>query len=158
MQSRLVELLKPQELDAGVRNSTSIIRVVIEAGLAFCHDKKRESAFVGDVSDLSNGILHGRGETVELEPRAVGDILRSLGLFMQRLGRAGRGILLLNETRGKIHQLARAHEVRCSEVVADGCPVCIELRPPGFERGVLTVSARERNTLRSRECEASPYR
>jgi hypothetical protein len=128
LQARVNQMLEPQERDSRARNSTSSISVVIEAGLALSHDRKRESAYVGEFADAANGILHGRGETVLLEPRAVGDILRSLGLSTQRLGAAGRGVLLVRETRRKIHLLARSYDVPSIQGNFGGCEFCTEVR------------------------------
>ncbi len=77
-------------------------------------------------------ILKGRKEIIQLEPRAVGDVLRALGLFTRRLGSAGRGLMLFNDARRKIHDLARRYDV----------PVC-----PGRESIVA-------NSVRNHECES----
>lgn len=127
LQSRVVQLLEPQYQESRARHSMLITTIVIESGLVFCHDNKKQSAFVGDFADVANGILHDRGETTQIEPRAVGDILRSVGLFPQRLGSAGRGIVFLNETRRKIHRLARAYDVRSMQDNAVHCKFCTEV-------------------------------
>jgi hypothetical protein len=129
LQARVIALL--QEHDDGYRVDRSITpqAVVAEAGLFLCHEKKRESAYVGDITTISNGILKGRGETLELDPRAVGHILRAMGLQTKRLGDAGRGIFFLNEIRRKIHRLAWSYGVRSVQNGGiAGCPFCTEAR------------------------------
>jgi len=129
LQSRVVSLLEEQDEDTRVRRTTTFEAVVVETGLLFCHEKeKREWAYVGEFAKVSNAILEGRGEEIELEPRAVGDILRSVGLFTRRLGRAGRGILLVREIRRKIHELAWRFGVLSIEDGVDRCEFCSEAR------------------------------
>jgi len=93
-----------------------------------CHEQKRNRALVGEFATIANGILEGRGETVKLDPRAVGDHLRLLGLFSERLGRAGRGIRFVEHVRRKIHQLAWAYDVRSIQDGVDRCKFCAEWR------------------------------
>ncbi len=84
---------------------------------------------MGEIATIANGIFKGRGESIELgKPRAVGDILRSGGLFTQRLGRAGRGIVLTKENRKKLHELAWAFDVRSVEDAAKRCEFCFDVR------------------------------
>jgi hypothetical protein len=129
LQSRVISLLEEQDEDTRVRRATTSEAVVVEAGLFFCHEgKKRESAFVAEFATISNVILEGRGEQIELEPRAVGDILRSVGLFTCRLGHAGRGVLLLSQVRKKIHELAWLFGVRSIDDGVDRCEFCAESR------------------------------
>jgi hypothetical protein len=124
----IIPLLEDQDQDARVRQTDSIAAVEIEAGLFLCHEPKRNRALVGELTTIANGILEGRNETVKLEPRAVGDHLRLLGLFSERLGRAGRGIRFVEHVRRKIHQLAWAYDVRSIKDRADRCEFCAEAR------------------------------
>ena len=129
LQSRVVALLEEQDEDARVRRTTSFEAVVVEAALVFCHDKKqRDWAYVGEFTTIANAILEGRGEQIKLEPRAVGDILRAIGLFTRRLGRAGRGVLLVNEIRRRIHEFAWRFGVRSIDDGVDRCEFCSETR------------------------------
>jgi hypothetical protein len=120
LQSLVPMLLKPQDLDVRTRRTDSIEAVVNEAALFLAHEAKRGQARVGEITTVVNGILRNRDESIQLDPRAVGNYLRASGLFTQRLGRAGRGIRFTNEIRQKIHQLARAYDVRS----AQGDPRC----------------------------------
>ena len=129
LQSRVVALLEEQDEDTRVRRTTTFEAVVVEAGLLFCHEKeKRDWAYVAEFATVANAILEGRGEQIKLEPRAVGDVLRSVGLFTRRLGSAGRGVLLVNEIRRKIHQLAWRFGVRSIDDGVDRCEFCSETR------------------------------
>jgi hypothetical protein len=128
-QSRVISLLEKQDEDVRVRRTTSFEAVVVEAALVFCHEKKkRDWAYVAEFATVANAILEGRGEQIKLEPRAVGDILRSVGLFTRRLGCAGRGVLLVSEIRRKIHELACRFGVRSVDDGVDRCGFCTEAR------------------------------
>ena len=129
LQSRIISLLEEQDEDARVRRTSTFEAVVVEAALAFCHEKeKRDWAYVNEFATVANAILKGRGEQIKLEPRAVGDVLRSVGLFTRRLGRAGRGVLLVSEVRQKIHELAWGFCVRSIDDGVDRCKFCGDAR------------------------------
>ena len=118
-------LLRSQDQDVRARRTDSVHAVEIEAALSLSHENKRGQARIGEVTTIANGILRGRGESIQLDPREVGNHLRALGLFSERLGRAGRGIRFTNEIRQKIHQLARAYDVRSAQG-APRCEFCAE--------------------------------
>lgn len=127
LQSRIIELLKPQDEDWRIRRSTSIPEVVIEVGLALCHEANRSSIYVSELAEASNAILENRKEIIRLEPRAVGDVLRNIGVYSERLGSAGRGIRLLNDMRRKIHRLAYSYGVLSMRDGINRCEFCREL-------------------------------
>ena len=111
LQGLVPMLLKPQDHDVRTRCTDSVEAVVNEAALFLTHEAKRGQARVGEITTIANGILRNRGESIQLDARAVGNYLRASGLFTQRLGRAGRGIRFTNEIRRRIHELARAYDV-----------------------------------------------
>ncbi|MGH9745099.1 MAG: hypothetical protein ACRD59_03170 [Candidatus Acidiferrales bacterium] len=125
LQCVLPMLLAPQDRDIRTRRTDSIQAVEIEAALFLSHEFNRVQARVGEIADVANGILTGRGETIQLDPREVGNHLRSFGLFSERVGRAGRGIRFTNEIRVRIHDLARAYDVRSLGGNAR-CEFCVE--------------------------------
>jgi hypothetical protein len=129
LQIRIIALLQDHDAENRVERSLMPQAIVAEAGLFLCHEKKSDSAYVGEITTIANGILKARGETLELESRAVGHLLRAIGLPTKRLGEAGRGIFFLHETRRRIHRLAWNHGVR--SVQSGGiavCPFCAEAR------------------------------
>jgi hypothetical protein len=128
-ESRITSLLQDQDEDSRLRDSTAIPSVVIEAALFLCHENKRSAALVGELATISSAIFKGRDEIIELEARAVGSILRSIGLFTQRIGSAGRGLLLTNDMRRRIHDLAwRYNVLSVQHQVEDLCRYCKETR------------------------------
>jgi hypothetical protein len=125
LQRCVLTLLEPQDLDVRTRRTDSLEAIVIEAALFLSHEGRRTQARAGEIATIVNGILKGRGETVELDPRAVGYTLRALGLFSVRLGRAGRGIRFTKEVRRSIHGLARSYDVRTA-LDNSACEFCAE--------------------------------
>ena len=120
-------ILEPQDQDVRIRRTDSIEAVVVEAALFLSHESARSQALIGAITTIANGILKGRGENIILDPRAVGHHLRALGLFSERLGRAGRGIRFTNEVRRRIHALALAYDVRTA-MDNSSCEFCAEAR------------------------------
>jgi hypothetical protein len=126
LQRMLPMLFESQDRDVRTRRTDSIQAVEAEAVLFLSHELDRTQARVGEIADVANGILKGRGESIQLDPREVGHDLRALGLFSERLGRAGRGIRFTNEVRHRIHQLARAYDARSIQDNAS-CEFCAEI-------------------------------
>jgi hypothetical protein len=124
----LLMLLEPQDRHVRIGRTDSIEAVVAEAALFLSHESNRRHALVGEIATIANGILKGRGEdSLALEPRAVGHQLRAIGLFSQRLGRAGRGIRFVENVRRTIHELAVAYDVR-TPLDNSSCKFCAEFR------------------------------
>jgi hypothetical protein len=129
LQAGVIPLLQEHDEEIRVHRSLTTRAIVTEAGLFLSHENKRESAYVGEIATISNGILKGRGETLELESRAVGHILRTMGLPTKRLGEAGRGIFFLNDVRRRIHRLAWSYGVRSVQNGGvEGCQYCAEAK------------------------------
>jgi hypothetical protein len=122
---RLVPMiLEPQDRDVCIRRADSMEAIETEATLFLSHEVKRRQARIGEITTIVNGILKGRGENIEIESREVGNHLRALGLFSERLSNAGRGIRFTNAVRRKIHELARNYDVR--SIPIDSCEFCAE--------------------------------
>jgi hypothetical protein len=117
-------LLAPQDRDVRVRRTDSILAIEIEAAFLLSHEPKRRQALIGKITSIANGIFRERGEDIELDPREIGNHLRAVGLFSERLGSAGRGIRFTKEVRRNLHDLARAYDVRT--IPTNPCEFCAE--------------------------------
>ena len=62
-------------------------------------------AYVAEIADGANTVLHKLGSSVALSPRRLGDILRRLGLETERNNR-GRGLKFSAEAKQRIEELA----------------------------------------------------
>jgi hypothetical protein len=127
LQSEIVELLEEQNRQIQADSLTSLNAVVVEAMLASCHTEKKESARVGELADAANKILEQRGEMLELKPRAVGYRLTAMGFLTARLGAGGRGLLLWDTVRKRIHKLAVEYGVLVVRGNMNGCRHCLAL-------------------------------
>jgi hypothetical protein len=129
LQEKISSLLREAHEELESYRGTDLNSIVLETMLGFCHDKTRQSVRVGEITSAVNAILERNGELLELSPRKIGYTLKALGLITKRLDAAGRGILLLQATRERIHSVARNFLVDA----ADGdqeCPHC----QPGANR------------------------
>jgi len=98
--------------------------VVLEAMLFLCHENRKQSVLVEDVSHVVNQILWKRGvRLLPVQPRGVGAKLKFLGFHTRRLGARGRGFVLTPEIRQQAHRLALRHNPASTQVV-DGCSDC----------------------------------
>jgi hypothetical protein len=101
--------------------------VVIEAALAFCHRGYEDRAYVGAIAATATEILKGRGESVLLEPKAVGAMLRSVFGIIPKRDANGFAVRLTEDNRRKIHGLARNFDVASLEDREARCPHCPEV-------------------------------
>jgi hypothetical protein len=101
--------------------------VVIEAILSCCHRRQNEGdiVYVGDIAADAAAILSGRGETTKLEPRAIGSILRDLGLNGKRDSRGYR-FVLDDPFCDRIHRLAQQFDV--ATIQEGGLATCADCR------------------------------
>ena len=123
LQLDLVQLFEIR--DEHVRTSRALTKeaAVVEALLAFCTED-RQSVFVGDVAEAAGALMRfrvcGNGN---LEPRAVGEILRHFGLRTQRKG-GGCSLELSPDARYKIHEVATELDVLSLRGGAHSCSNC----------------------------------
>jgi hypothetical protein len=138
LQDRLSGILRSVDEQTKAEQSLGLGAVLAEALLTLCHENKPE-AYVREITELANGILLGRHETVELTPKAVGVMLRQkLGLSTERRG-PGYRLLLSQDTRRRIHRLAAAHHVLSMLEPFSDCRLCLETRGPTMIREELQV-------------------
>ncbi len=138
LQDQISAILRSIDEQTKAEESLGLGAVVAEALLALCHENKPE-AYVREITELANGILLGRHETVELTPKAVGAMLRrKLGLVTERRS-SGYRLLLTQDTHTRIHRLAAAHHVLSMLQPASDCRLCLETRGSTLIRQKLQV-------------------
>ena len=126
-------MLKSQEDKIRARNWVGERHAVIEAALAFCHRGQADRAYVGAIAATATEILKGRGESVLLEPKAVGAMLRSLNIIPKRDAN-GFAVRLTEDTCRKIHISARDFDVASVEDREARCPDCTDVFAADFHR------------------------
>jgi len=92
--------------------------IVLEVLLARCHGTTGQNYPVADLTADVNTVLRGRGEMLEVSPEHIGWTMRALGLHTDFLPGGRKGLILLNDVRKKIHDLAAAY----ASVPCANCP------------------------------------
>jgi uncharacterized protein YoaH (UPF0181 family) len=139
----LMELLKDREQQVIEEISWNPQVTLLEGLLSLCHEDKRQSVHVRDVTVASNRILEERGELLDMTSRAVGSKLRSLGLATSRLDAAGRGFLLTREIRQRIHRLALDNRIEFPHDEKWSCEECTDIRHRETNIGEVDLESRE---------------
>jgi transcription initiation factor TFIIIB Brf1 subunit/transcription initiation factor TFIIB len=127
-ETRLVvaEALIEQNHHAQCERSDDPEYLVIRALGAFCHQKGRSTALVGEVAEKINTTRKSLGEEADLKARKVGAILKAIGLGTEEISRFGRGLRLTTGVRRKIHELARAYGLQPSGPACAKCSFCAD--------------------------------
>lgn len=107
----IITVLDVYDEEARVDRSLEPEWLVAEALMAVCHGGNQDGRFdegmlVGDVANEVNQKLRDRHEDIRLSAKKVGMVLRGLGLPTMRLGRSGRGLMLTDHLKRKIHEVA----------------------------------------------------
>jgi hypothetical protein len=113
--------------DAGIRAERryDVRYVAIESLFSFCHTRIDEKIYVGEVTKTVDEIQKSRGEGGAHSARQMGDVLRSLGFHAKRDGN-GFSILLTENMRRYIHELARDFEIKALQESEGPCDLCTE--------------------------------
>jgi hypothetical protein len=129
LQNQIVPLLKPLDAEIRVVRTTLLLAIVLEALLARCHNATGKYFAIGDLTGDVNTILRGRGDLREVSPEEIGWTLRGLGLHTDFMPGGRKALILLNDVRKKIHELAAAYGVRTLRELPTKaeCPLCAAL-------------------------------
>jgi hypothetical protein len=127
LQSEIVPFLKPLDREIQADRASSMPAIVLDVLLARCHSTIGKDLPVTELTGDVNTVLHGCGAMLEVSPETVGWTLRALGLHTRFITGGKKGLLLLNDMRQRIHDLAAAYGVRTlREVPAKtNCPLCV---------------------------------
>ena len=101
--------------------------LVITALFDYCHDEESSTVFVDEIASWVNACRKEIGEEADLKPRAVGSILKSLGLTTDKLDSFGRGLRLTVGVKRRIHQLRQAYGLKPTEASIAECVLCEEM-------------------------------
>ncbi len=135
LQSALVSLLRQQDREIQVERSAGLESVVLEALLFCCHDGNRSTVRAAELAEITNTILTGRGQGLQLSAETVGWKLKLLGFHTEPIGSGGKGLYLLDEVRARIHGLARDYAVpSVQQGSMKMCPQCLQADDVGGER------------------------
>jgi hypothetical protein len=100
---------------------------VVEALLYHCHIGSSEDlVHVGEIASTATLIFKARGETIALEPKSVGAIVRVFGFSLKRDNR-GYALRLTGTNRRRIHRLACDLDVAAVQEGGSKCAHCAEI-------------------------------
>ena len=118
LQTKLVHLLMPHELDSTADRVDSLEALVASAALEVCHQGK-DQVFVKEIATVVNRLYELRGETLRVSPEKVGHRLKSIGLFTRTLSQAGKGLVMDAATKMRIHEVAIKYGMEVSRTMAE---------------------------------------
>lgn len=115
-EQQLLDDLQPQDDEAKMARHSEPEWAVATALFEDCHHSSG-TLTVGDLTITVNDVLERIGETYVLQPRSVGDVLRSLGLQTCKLGNLGRGLRITWQLDSRVHKLASDLGIKKSDIV-----------------------------------------
>lgn len=125
LQRQVASILEGANEELLADRTDHVSSVLVEALLSYCHDGHRRAVKVQELRHTVTAIFAGREREVGVTDRFLGERIRDLGLKTTRLaGGIGRGVLLADETRRKIHRLASDLQIPDSLVATSNCNLC----------------------------------
>ena len=130
----LYEALEEQLRQAAIEKADEPEALVTIALFSYCHDAEFSAVLVGQIAAKVNENRRNAGEEADLKPRAVGSILKSLGLNTEKMSSFGRGLRLTTTVKRRIHQLLQSYNLTPNDSRTSGCALCEEMmRTDGAE-------------------------
>ena len=116
LEQQLLDDLEPQNEEAKLSRHSEPEWAVATALFQECHCTTGLLT-VGSLTDTVNEVLGRIGETYALQPRAVGNVLRSLRLQTYKVGNLGRGLRITQQLTGQVHRLACDLGIKRSDIL-----------------------------------------
>jgi hypothetical protein len=132
LQRKVIHLLEIRDQQFRSDRTRTREAAVIDSLLVLCSEE-RDSVVVAEVAQLSGELLRSQGEA-NLQPRAIGEVLRSLRLETRRKC-GGYTLELSQKTRERIHELAQEFDVLSVNPGTHSCSTCA--RPNKKEPSIL---------------------
>jgi energy-coupling factor transporter ATP-binding protein EcfA2 len=122
------DALQEQVYQAAAERAQEPEALVITALFSYCHQRETSTVLVGQIASWVNACRKRIGEEPDLKPRAVGSILKSLGLTTDKLDSFGRGLRLTVMVKRRIHQLLRSYNLTPADSACiRRCVLCEEM-------------------------------
>jgi hypothetical protein len=123
----VLDAILEQVRQAVVERAQEPEALVLRALFDYCHDKESSDVLVGQIASRVNARRKKIGEEADLKPRAVGSILKSLGLSTDKIDSFGRGLRLSVQVKQRIHELLQSYDLVATDAArVAGCPLCEE--------------------------------
>ena len=124
----LYDVMEEQLRQAAIEKAEEPEALVTIALFSYCHDPEFSAVLVGQIAAKVNENRRNTGDEADLRPRAVGAILKSLGLTTDKLSSFGRGLRLTVTVKRRIHQLLQSYNLASDDPRTSGCVLCKEMR------------------------------
>lgn len=126
LQQKVIRLLAVQDADIRSERWSDVTTVVVEALLAACHEEGKTHIYIGELAELVEVILGGRGENRKVSAREVGQRIKPLGLVTEPRDSKGFKLRLTQIVRRRVHNLAHSLDaptiddgiVRCADCIS----------------------------------------
>jgi hypothetical protein len=128
LQRGIIELLKERDEQSRVDHASGQNGMVLRAVLWHCHQHNQQQVFVREIAATANQIYHEEGESLTISNETVGHVLKNLGLYTRRLGKAGRGLMLDKATQSRAHELSYASDVLPDSAGVPDCGHCHKMQ------------------------------
>ena len=111
LRAQVFDLLHDEDREARSKRWTDLFTVVIETILFHCAEAPGTDMYVGDLARTVQGILHHRGEEVDVDPGAIGKKLKMLGFKTEPRDAKGVRLHLGEQVRQRAQRLAHEFEI-----------------------------------------------
>jgi len=128
LQRGIIELLKERDEQSRVDHASGQNGMVLRAVLWHCHQHNQQQVFVREIAATANQINREEGESLKISNETVGHVLKNLGLYTRRLGKAGRGLMLDKATQSRAHELSYASDVLPDSAGVPDCGHCHKMQ------------------------------
>jgi hypothetical protein len=124
----IFDAMVEQANQASVERAHEPEALVVSALFGYCHGEESTTVLVGQIASQVNLCRRRIGEEADLKPRAVGSILKSLGLATDKVDSFGRGLHLTVAVKRRIHQLLQIYNLKATDParIAE-CVLCDEM-------------------------------
>jgi hypothetical protein len=127
LQAEIVGIVAHEAAEVRQERWTDPPVVLVESLLMACHTPGDSAPYFGKIADIMATMFSARGEERSFKPNQVGTMIRRLGFTPEPRDSQGVKLLLTEDVRRKIHQLARDFAVPSVDNRIPGCPHCADL-------------------------------
>ncbi len=120
LERELTMSLVPQDDDARLERFFEPEWLVVEVLFNLVHASPFLMILVGGIASEVNHLLAERGESQRFTARALGAVLKSIGMKTERVGRLGRGFRNSKLFERRVHELAKKFGITRAEIASWG--------------------------------------
>ncbi|HKD64068.1 MAG TPA: hypothetical protein VKB40_08540, partial [Candidatus Acidoferrales bacterium] len=111
LQAEVIELLREEDSESRSARWTDLHVIAVEAVLTAYKESPGEAVYVGELANIAETLLNGRGKNSEVDPGPFGKLLKMLHFVTEPRDAKGVKLLLTEAVRTHALQLARHLEI-----------------------------------------------